>query len=86
VSEIVESPSAPEPGIAVEQQGPTRVVFRIYREVWEGAVEVGRIEVDIAKRLDPRISITVRRLDQRKMGREGFEPSTLGLRVPCSTS
>jgi hypothetical protein len=49
VSEIVESPSAPDPGIAVEQQGPNRVVFRIYREVWEGAVEVGRIEVDIAK-------------------------------------
>jgi hypothetical protein len=23
---------------------------------------------------------------KRRMGREGFEPSTLGLRVPCSTN
>jgi hypothetical protein len=68
VSEIAESPGVSAPGIAVERHGPTRVVFRIYREMWDGVAEVGRIEVDIAKHLDPRISITVLRLDVRKTG------------------
>ena len=58
----------PEPGIAVERHSPTRVTFRILKEVWDGVVEVGRVEVDIAKHLDPRVSITVLRLDERNTG------------------
>jgi hypothetical protein len=68
VSEIVETPVTREPGIAFEQHSPTRVAFRIYKQVWDGVVEVGRVEVDIAKHLDPRISITVQRLDERATG------------------
>ena len=68
MSEITESRTAPAPGLTVEQHGATRVVFRIYRELWDGVAEVGRIEIDIAKHLDPRISITVLRLDEHKTG------------------
>lgn len=56
------------PGIAVEQHSPTRVTFHILREMWDGVTEVGRVEVDIAKHLDPRVSITVLRLDERRTG------------------
>ena len=68
MSELVESPPAPEPGIAVEQHSPTRVTLRIYGEAWDGIVEVGRVEVDLARHLDRRVSITVLRLDERSTG------------------
>ena len=41
---------------------------------------------------DPRVFpiyehyVDAQRASDRSMGREGLEPSTLGLRVPCSTS
>lgn len=57
-----------EPGILVEQHSPTRVTFHILKEMWDGVAEVGRVEVDIAKHLDPRVSITVLRLDERSTG------------------
>jgi hypothetical protein len=68
VGAVAETPRTREPGIAVEQHSPTRVTFRIFKEVWDGVVEVGRVEVDLAKHLDRRVSITVLRLDERSTG------------------
>ena len=68
MSELAESTLAPEPGIAVERHSPTRVTLRIYKEVWDGVAEVGRVELDLARHLDRRVSITVLRLDERSTG------------------
>ncbi len=54
--------------IVADQESATRLTVRIEAELWDGTADVGRIEVDLAKHLDPRISITVRRLDERSTG------------------
>src|SRR6266576_3610255 len=37
-------------------------------------------------RAAPLSDTSARNIPAQRMGREGFEPSTLGLRVPCSTN
>ena len=54
--------------LLVEQESPTRVTVRIRGEVWDGVEELGRIEVDLARHLDPRVSITVTRLGESRTG------------------
>lgn len=54
--------------IVAEQESETRIVFQIERELWDGVTEVGRIEVDVARHLDPRISIRVLRLEHAQTG------------------
>lgn len=54
--------------IVVEQVAPTRITLSIQGELWDGIAEIGRIEVDVAKHLDPRVSITVLELDRSKAG------------------
>ena len=50
------------------QESETRLVVRIERELWGGAAEVGRIEIDVARHLDPRVSIRVLRVDSSQTG------------------
>ena len=54
--------------IVAEQESESRLVIRVERELWDGAAEVGRIEVDVARHLDPRVSIRVIRLDSGQTG------------------
>ncbi|MFO7572502.1 MAG: hypothetical protein R6W48_07890 [Gaiellaceae bacterium] len=54
--------------IVAEQESDTRIVFRIERELWDGVAEVGRVEVDVARHLDPRVSIRVLRLEHAQTG------------------
>jgi len=54
--------------LVVEQESEARITVRIQATSWDGASEVGRIEIDLAKHLDPRVSITVSRLDERRTG------------------
>nr|MBA2371100.1 hypothetical protein [Chloroflexota bacterium] len=49
--------------IVVEQDAPTRITLSIQGELWDGFAEIGRIEVDVVKRLDRRVSITVVEVD-----------------------
>ena len=56
------------PKLVVEQESEARITVRIQATSWDGASEVGRIEIDLAKHLDPRVSITVSRLDERRTG------------------
>lgn len=54
--------------LVVEQESEARITVRIQATSWDGESEVGRIEIDLAKHLDPRVSITVSRLDERRTG------------------
>ena len=54
--------------IVAEQDVPTRVTLSIQGELWDGFAEIGRIEIDVAKHLDQRVSITVLALDRSKAG------------------
>ena len=54
--------------IVAEQDAATRVTLSIVAELWDGFAEVGRIEVDIARHLDQRVSITVVELDRSRTG------------------
>jgi hypothetical protein len=49
--------------IVAEQESATRLTLRIESERWDGVAEVGRIEIDVARHLDPRVSIRVLRLE-----------------------
>jgi len=54
--------------IVAEQEVPTRITLRIQGELWDGFAEIGRIEVDVAKHLDRRVSITVVEVDKAALG------------------
>lgn len=54
--------------LVVEQESEARITVRIQATSWDGESEVGRIEIDLARHLDPRVSITVSRLDERRTG------------------
>lgn len=54
--------------IVAEQDVPTRVTLSIRGELWDGFAEIGRIEVDVAKHLDRRVSITVFELHRLEAG------------------
>ncbi len=54
--------------LVVEQESEARITVRIQATSWDGETEVGRIEIDLARHLDPRVSITVSRLDERRTG------------------
>ena len=54
--------------LLVIQESPTRLTVGIQGEVWDGVAELGRIEIDVARYLDPRVSITVSRLDESRTG------------------
>ena len=54
--------------LITEQENATRITVRIQGELWDGFAEVGRIDIDIAKHLDPRVSIMVLRLDDSHTG------------------
>jgi hypothetical protein len=54
--------------VVAEQESETRLVVGIERELWDGVTEVGRIEIDVARHLDPRVSIRVLRVDRSKTG------------------
>jgi hypothetical protein len=54
--------------IVAEQESATRLTLRIETERWDGVAEVGRIEVDVARHLDPRVSIRVLRLEPSGTG------------------
>jgi hypothetical protein len=54
--------------IVAEQESATRLTMRIESERWDGVAEVGRIEIDVARHLDPRVSIRVLRLETNCTG------------------
>lgn len=54
--------------IVTEQESATRLTVRIERELWDGIAEIGRIEIDIARHLDPRVSIRVLRIEESCTG------------------
>ena len=54
--------------IVAEQEVPTRITLSIQGELWDGFAEIGRIEIDVAKHLDRRVSITVLELDRSAAG------------------
>ena len=54
--------------IVAEQDVPTRVTLSIQGELWDGFAEIGRIEIDVSKHLDRRVSITVLELDRSMAG------------------
>ena len=54
--------------LVVEQESEARITVRIQTTLWDGVSEVGRIEIDLAKHLDPRVSVTVLRVDDTKTG------------------
>ena len=54
--------------LLVEQECSTRVAVLIQTTSWDGVFEVGRIEIDLAKHLDPRVSVTVIRMDEITTG------------------
>ena len=54
--------------LVVEQDSESRITVRIQATTWDGASEVGRIEIDLAKHLDPRVSVTVIRVDDTQTG------------------
>ena len=54
--------------LIVEQESEARVTVRIQTISWDGACEVGQIEIDLARHLDPRVSIRISRLDERSTG------------------
>ena len=54
--------------LLVEQECSTRVAVLIQMTSWDGALEVGRVEIDLAKHLDPRVSVTVIRMDEITTG------------------
>ena len=54
--------------LVVEQNSESRITVRIQATSWDGASEVGRIEIDLAKHLDPRVSVTVIRVDDASTG------------------
>ena len=43
--------------IVAEQESATRPTSRIDSESWDGIAQVGRIEKDVARHLDPRVLI-----------------------------
>jgi hypothetical protein len=49
-------------------QACRRLVVRIEAEVWDGLAEVRRIEIDLARHLDPRVSIRVLRHEESRTG------------------
>jgi hypothetical protein len=54
--------------IVAEQESETRVVLRIEGRLWDGVAEVGRVELDVARHLDPRVSVRVVRADTSQTG------------------
>jgi hypothetical protein len=54
--------------ILAEQESETRLVVLIERELWDGRAEVGSIEIDVARHLNPRVSIRVLRVDSSQTG------------------
>jgi hypothetical protein len=54
--------------LVVEQESEARITVRIQATTWDGTSEVGTIEIDLAKHLDPRVSVTVIRVDDDKTG------------------
>ena len=54
--------------LVVEQDSESRITVRIHATSWDGSSEVGRIEIDLAKHLDPRVSVAVTRVDDVRTG------------------
>lgn len=54
--------------IVADQESATRLTVRIEAELWDGMAEIGRIEIDVARHLDPRVSVRVLRLEESRTG------------------